>query len=178
MYKLISDINALLNEEEVAQGSFSVVAPTQKSNELFERYAHFKEYPTKRDDNGNPTREVLYHITISYRPPMSVAKGLQKYLGQKVKVKMSGIYSNDFIQAFYVKEMTWENGEKLEKRDAGQGKTGPAHMTISWDRGHKPAEANDMLEQREKSNPRPDPGSGVTEEFTGEFVFIPSKPKA
>lgn len=176
MNKLLFDINALLNEEEVAPGSFSVAASTQTSKRLFERYAHFKEYPTKRDENGKPSREVLYHITISYRPPLSIAKVLQKYVGQKVKVKMSGLYSNDFIQAFYVKEMTFENGERLQKKDAGQGKTGPAHMTISWDRGHKPAEANDLLIQRQKSNPRPD--RSVEEEFTGEFVFIPSKPKA
>ena len=177
MYKLISDINTLLNEEEVARGSFSVAASTQTSKKLFEKYAHFKEYPTDRDENGNPTRDVRYHITISYHPPISVAKVFQKYLGQKVKVKMSGIYSNEFVQAFYVKEMTFENGEKLEKRDSGPGKPkGPAHLTLSWERGHKPAEANDLLIQREKSNPRPD--SGIPDEFTGEFVFIPSKPKA
>ena len=176
MYQLISDINALLNEEEVASGSFSVAASTQTSKRLFDTHAHFKEYPTKRDENGNPSREVLYHVTISYRPPISVAKVFQKYVGQKVKVKMNGLYQNDFLQVFYVEDMTFENGEKLRKKDAGQGKIGPAHMTISWQPGHKAAEANDFLLQCAKSNIPP--SRSIKEQFTGEFVFIPSKPKA
>ena len=94
MNKLLFDINTLLNEEEVASGSFSVAASTQTSKRLFDTHAHFKEYPTKRDENGNPSREVLYHVTISYRPPISVAKVFQKYVGQKVKVKMNGLYQS------------------------------------------------------------------------------------
>ena len=89
---------------------------------------------------------------------------------------MDGLYQNDFIQAFYVKEMTFENGERLQKKDAGQGKTGPAHVTISWQPGHKAAEANDFLIQCAKS--KIPPSRSIREEFTGEFVFIPSKPKA
>ena len=50
MYKLISDINTLLNEEEVVPGSFSVAASSQTSKRLFDTHAHFKEYPTKRDE--------------------------------------------------------------------------------------------------------------------------------
>jgi len=176
MYQLISDINRMLNEEEVALGTFAVVASTQTSKRLFDEHAHFKEYPTKRDENGNPSKIPLYHVTISYRPPMSVAKNFQRFVGQKVKVKMSGLYQNDFIQAFYVKEMTFENGQRLQKRDAGPGKTGPAHVTISWESGHKPVEANDFLVQCAKS--KISPSRSIEEEFTGEFVFIPSKPKA
>ena len=157
-------------------GSFVVTASKQTSKKLFETHAHFKEYPTKRDENGNPSREVLYHVTISYQPVLSIAKVFQKYVGQKVKVKMSGLYQNDFIQAFYVKEMILENGERLQKKDSGPGQErGPAHMTISWEPGHKASEANTFLLQRQKSNPSP--ARSIDEQFTGEFVFIPSKPK-
>jgi len=177
MYQLITDINTLLNEEEQVMGSFVVTASKQTSKKLFDSHAHFKEYPTKRDENGNPSREVLYHVTISYQPVLSIAKVFQKYIGQKVKVKMSGLYQNDFIQAFYVKEMILENGERLQKKDSGPGQErGPAHMTISWEPGHKASEANTFLLQRQKSNPNPD--RSIDEQFTGEFVFIPSKPKA
>ena len=170
MYKLISDINALLNEEQRVNGYFAVVASTQTSKKFFDEHAHFKRYPS--NEKGAP----LYHITIAYKPEMKVAETYKRYIGQKVKVKMKGLYQNDFIQAFLVSEMVFENGVKLQKRDSGPNqKAGPAHVTISWADGHSAKESNDLILQAFQSKTAP---RMIAEEWTGEFVFIPSKSKA
>jgi len=164
MYKLISDINTLLNEEQRVNGYFAVVASTQISKRLFERYAHFKKYPT--NEKGKP----LYHITITYKPEMKVAESYKRYIGQKVKVKMNKLYQNYFIQAFLVSEMVFENGEILQKRDSGPNqKPGPAHVTISWADGHFAKESNDLILQARQSKTAP---RIIDEEWTGEFFFI------
>ena len=126
MYKLISDINALLNEKENNVNVYYAVDLTEGSQKKVAEYANYKNIDS-------------HHVTIAYRPSFEVAKKLESMLGQEIGIETIGLYENDRIQAFAVK---MNNISRLDD--------GPAHITVSHVDGARSRDSKEMFKAPER----------------------------